>query len=545
MRKLGRRIRRHPLTLLIAVLGMLALAAGSTSALVAPSESTGVSSLPVRVNAVLSPESRENTSVIVQNNSAKSTTIVMDFYTPAGVLIPLASQIHADVAAWSTRTFTQSLNQGLLPGFRGVGVLSSEQPLNALLLREVMSPGEIRSYAIHNAYAESGERVALPFVANQLMEGELGEILNTRFSIANAGLEVACVTITYKMVPGRGQTAANGSTTFIHSPGPSDVCPEGGIAIAVSGQLTIAPESSEMTSAISPWTTNSLMSVIIDSTQPVTVVADIFRGDDHSAQLGSYNGFVVSESESTQDDISKRMIIPLSQKLVNDYWTELAITNPWNVTASATITYLGKVTEDAERNVELAFDITVPAGSGITHSVLDSEDIPDGFIGWATVTADLPLAVVILRSKAAGSGDIHSYSAANGVPWEKASTTAKFPLIFRNAHAEGGAKGDNSWVSIAVEDGGTANIRLVSVNNPTSGAKGCGTLKLYQTTVTVSGSFFFDQGAEDKHKTGLGATPECLTGGMAIMSDKPIVALGGFTSDRHNGDNDALYNAFR
>ncbi len=541
MSNLGRRIRPHPMALLIAVLALGALAVGSADALVRPPHS---SSLPYRINAALSPDSRENTSVIVQNNSSRPTTIVMDFYTPPGVMIPLASQIHTDVPGWSTRTFAQALNQGLLPGFRGVGVLSSDQPLNALLLREVTGPEAGRSYSIHNADAGSGVRVALPYVANQLAEGDDGSILNTRFSIANASLEVACVTITYQLMPGRGSASAVGGTSVVSSPS-SDVCPEGGHEIAPAGQLTLAPGSGDMVLGMPASTVNSLMSVIIDSTKPVTVAADIYRGDSGSAQLGSYDGFLVAGSGSSQDDISRRVILPLAQKMAGGYWTEFAITNPWNQPVSGTIVYEGKVAGQAGSEVEVTIDIEVPAGGGITHSVLDSEALPAGFTGWATVRADEPVAVLLLRAKSGSSGTEHSYAAANGVPWGRASTSAKFPLIFRNAHGEGDARGYNSWLSIAVEDGGTANIRIVAVNNPTSGAEGCEILQLYQTSFTITGSALFDQGSSDRKLTGLDARPECLTGGMAITSDKPIVAIGGVTSDLQSGDNDGLYNAFR
>lgn len=541
----GQRIRSRPLALLIAAFALLALAAGSASALVGPGEPRHDSKLPFQVNAALSPGSSENTSVIVQNNSRKSATIVMDFYTPGGVLIPLASQIHTDVPAWGTLTLDQALNQGLLPGFRGVGVISSDQPLNALLLREVVGADNVRSYAIHNAHAGSGVRVALPYVANQLAEGNSGATINTRFSIANAGLEVACVTITYEPLPGRGATAAGGGATLVASGVPSESCPDGGLAVPVAGQLTLAPESGDMAVAMPAGTVNSLMSVMIDSTQPVTVAADIYRGDSGSARLGSYNGFVVMADGSAEDDVSRQMVMPLAQKTADGYWTEFAIANPWNETVRGSIDYSGTVAGGANREVTLTVDFELPAGGGVTHSVLDSGDLPTGFTGWALVEADLPVAALLLRGKTAGSGSGHSYSAANGAPSEGTSTSAKFPLVFRNAHGEGAARGYNSWVSVAVADGGTATLRIIAVNNPNSGAEGCETLQLYRTTFTITGSFLFDQGSSDESATGLGDLPECLTGGMAITSDRPIAAIGGVTSDLETGDNDGLYNAFQ
>ena len=88
-------------------------------------------------------------------------------------------------------------------------------------------------------------------------------------------------------------------------------------------------------------------------------------------------------------------------------------------------------------------------------------------------------------------------------------------------------------------------MRIVAVNNPPdSGAEGCESLRLYRTTLTITGSYFFDQASDDEDETGLGDVPACMFGAMAITSDKPIAAIGGVTSDLEVGDNDGMYNAF-
>ena len=544
MSRLGRRIRSHTAALLIGLVALSALAAAGASASMRAEEP----SPEPRAAAALAPGSRENTSVIVQNNSPAPATIVMDFSTPAGAPITLARKTEADTPAWSTRTFAQELNTGLLPGFRGVGALSSDQPMNALLTREVRGPEDLRSYSIHNAHADNGTQVILPFVANQLREGEGEGVLNTRFSIANAGRRVACVTITYTLVPGRGATPANGTSTIVSGGAPGEDCPEGGKAIAVAGQLTLAPEPGTVAVAMPTGTVNALMNVRIESTQPVAVAADIYRGGDGGAQLASYNGFVLGAEGSEDDDLSERVIMPLAQKRADGYWTEYAIANPWDEAVEASVVYEGAAA-GGER-VEVTVALTVPPRGSVTHSVFESEALPEGFTGWALVKADRPVAALLLRGGAGGSGAgaeaDHSYAAANGVPRERATTNARFPLIFRNAGGEGTAKGVNSWVSVAVADGGTATVRLITVGAPSPDGRECGGgTAFYQTSVTITGSFLFDQGSATRGRTGLGATPRCLAGGMAIMSDAPIAAIGGVTSDLHAGDNDGLYNAFR
>ena len=116
----------------------------------------------VQVLPSLLPNSKENTSVIAQNNGSAAATIVMDIYTPAGVLVPSASIPFSNVPPGATRVFAQAINSGLVQGFRGVGVISSDQPINALLVRDIEQQGTgTKSYSIHNAYATGGTKLAL------------------------------------------------------------------------------------------------------------------------------------------------------------------------------------------------------------------------------------------------------------------------------------------------------------------------------------------------------------------------------------------------
>ena len=70
------------------------------------------------------------------------------------------------------------------------------------------------------------------------------------------------------------------------------------------------------------------MSVFIDSSQPITVAADIYRGDDGSAQLGSYNGFAVIRDGSNEDDVGRHVILPLAQKTADGFWDAIRHRQP-------------------------------------------------------------------------------------------------------------------------------------------------------------------------------------------------------------------------
>ena len=323
------RVRPRALALLLAALLLIPLAAGSANAALNPHEPARGTNLRFHVNTSLLPQSKENTNVIAQNDGDGLAMIVMDFYTPGGVLIAAASQVSTDVPPAGTRTFVQAFNEGLVPGFRGVGVLSSNQPLNALLVRDIVGPGGVKSYSIHNAHPSGGRQVALPYVANSLVEAESGDVINTRFAIANASQSMACVTIVYAFTPGKGAVGANGRPALVGRPGPSPSCPAGGHPIAVGGQLTLAPDTVDGARPMPPETANTLMAVTVASTRPVTVAADIYRRHPDGKQLASYDGFVVGDENSRRDDVSTRMILPLSLKTVDGYWSEYALMNPW------------------------------------------------------------------------------------------------------------------------------------------------------------------------------------------------------------------------
>ncbi|MCC7364047.1 MAG: hypothetical protein IT303_06715 [Dehalococcoidia bacterium] len=521
-----------------AALGALALAAvvaqdaGAKSGL---RDNLTAEKLPYnQVLPALLPNSKENTSVIAQNNGTAAATIAMDIYTPQGVLVPSASKVETNVPPGGTRTFAQAINTGLTPGFRGVGVLSSDQPINALLVRDIEQAGTGRkSYSIHNAYPTGGSVVTLPYISNNL-----DNTYNTRFAIANTGSATACVTIAYAYVGGGGTTDAGTGGSGCAT----------GHPIPVGGQIAFGPQTvtAEATQAMPAATAGRLMAATVTSTgAPVTVGVDAYLTSG-PRKLGSYDGFIVDTGSPASDDLGTTISIPLALKL-DGYYSQVLMSNPNGTAANATITYR------SQGGQTYTVNRTIPANGTANHSVYEADGgIPEGFIGAATITSDQPIAAVLFRAKMTAPGsyiDEDLYTAVNGVPTDRATTTAKLPLIFRRAYgnnatceAQGALCGYNSWVSITVPGGGTANVTLTTINDPTSAAPGCSGAATYTTTFAVTGSFVFYQNANSNN--GLGANPACLWGGMTVTSDVPVIAIADVTTDLQPGDNDGLYNAF-
>lgn len=537
-----RRIRIRPRALLAALALLLLAAAGSAAAVDGPSAPDGGERLLPHVFPALLADSVENTSVIAQNDGEAPSVMVMDFHTPAGVLIPAASQVFTDVPRGGSRTFAHALNGGLVPNFRGVGALSSDQPMNALLAREITGPDGQRSYSLHTASARGGTRVVLPYVANRLEDVVEGDKVNTRLAIANASERTACVQLTYAFFPGRGKVGPEGQRTVRHSwPRPRDVdCRDRGFAIPPNGQITFAPTRVDGALPMPAQARNTLAAVTIDSTEMITVAADVYHRD--GPRLAAYDGFLVGTHDSDTDDVSTHMVLPIALKTADGLWTEYALANPWPRPTTARITYRGMV---GEARTTVTVDVEVPAGGARGHSMFDLADLPTSFRGSAVVESSQPLAVVLLRGKMTEAGSFEHeppYAAVNGVPADRASREAKLPLIARNAGGGDDRDGLSTSVSVAVAGGGTANLRIRAENDPSAGCGDAATV--YTTTVTVRGSMTLDQGSDDPRLNGLNAVPDCLRGGMTITSDREIVVVAGVTSDLGAGDNDALYNAF-
>ena len=485
----------------------------------------------------LLPNSKENTSVIAQNNGNANATIAMDIFTPAGLLIPSASRVETNVPPGGTRTFAQAINTGLAPGFRGVGQLSSDQPINALLARDIEQNGTGRkAYSLHNSYGTGANTISLPYIANAL-DG----VYNTRFAIANTGTATACVSIAYAFAGGGGVT---------DSPAGQSGCTSG-YAVPVGGQVAFGPQAvaAEATLAMPGGTFNRLMAATITSTgAPVTVAVDAYLTNSSARKLGSYDGFVFNGVASTTDDLGTSVVIPLAIKL-DGFYTQILMSNPNGTAANATITYR------SQGGQTFTVNRSIPANGTASHSVYEGDGgIPEGFVGAATIASDQPIAAVLFRAKMTFPGsfvDEDLYTAVNGVPTDRASTVAKAPLIFRraygnNATCDGSSVncGYNSWVSVTVLGGGTANLTLTTVGDTTTGAPGCTNPGPFTSSKQITGSFVFYQNLNNVADNGLGSNPSCLFGGMVITSDQPIIAIADVTNDLAPGDNDGLYNLF-
>ena len=489
------------------------------------------------------PTGKENTVVIVQNAGNAAADIALDIYTPAGVLVPAASKVSIGVLPGATTQFPQAVNEGLVAGFRGVGVISSNQPVNALEVRDILAATatNAKSYSIANATADGGSTLAMPILFNQLLTADW----NSRISLVNVGSTPACIVFTFYLLPNTGgATGANPATVVDNGPG----CLGGtGYTVNAGAQLTMSPEAGDTPFPGNTFN-NQMAGVAVvrnaSASNNVAAIVDVYRSDGNRL-FGSYNALTYDPANPSQDDVGTDIAAPIAMKSMSGFYTVIGVMNMGMAAAAVNIEYSGNLADGtgaaSQVNVGLgnvdtaAFHSTYAAGT----------NVQTGFIGSARVTSAQPLAVVVIRGKltAAGSGvNEAAYAAVNGVPTDRATTQWRGPLYFRRFAPGGpGTFGYNSWVQVQVADGTTAQVTLRFVGDPTSGCP----IGPYEATFPVAGSKVFLANANADNGFPAGNAPSCFFGGLSVTADKDVIVITQVGADKFpGGDSEAVTNSF-
>jgi hypothetical protein len=497
------------------------------------------------------PSGNENTSIIVQNVGNAAATFVADYYNPNGTLVA-ASQTQENVPPGGTRTFAQALNQGLPTGYRGLAVINSTQPINTLLVRDILNAQGLKSYSIANAYSSGGKKLAIPIAFNELLDGGSW---NSRISVVNTGTIIACIRVTYYLTPGAGGATGNNPATVVDSPVGQPGCTNG-YALAAGGQITFGRAGTGVTQFPAGTFNNqmaALIEVLNNGDNGVTANVDIYRSDGNRL-LGSYNAFIINEAAPATDDVGTDVVIPIAMKHHTGFYTVIGILNVGGAATNVTIRYQGVDTANNDAPVDVTVNLNNVSGVAFNSTYeANADGIPPGFVGYARVTTSgQPVAAVVIRGKQTTyrSGVTEDlYTAVNGVPVDRADTAWNLPLIFRRISASiPNFFGFNSWIQVQVADGSTAQVTLTFVGDAASAsAEGCNaSAGQWQGVHQVTGSKVFYMNLNSGADNGFGGvTPACFWGGAQVTANKPIIVIANVTSDLFAGsDNDGIYNGF-
>jgi len=464
----------------------------------------------------------ENSSFWVQNAGLFSASVIVDYYDPDGLRV--AQDSVDDLAPGASTLFDQAQQPELPSGFAGSAVITADQPIKSVVLKSI---GERPSLSLgaDNGLSVGSSRVYLPLIYSRF--GPDGE-WNTRFAIQNVSTStIACVQMTY---------LSHDGTVAFSEPAVDAVadpqCPNGGQLLPAGG--TILRNQANMTEELPDQFEGSLIVETVSNAEEATPApllaanADIFSSQQPS--FASYKG--LGWDPSGTGDLSTAVLVPLVFKNFGE-------TTAWNTKLAISTADPGQSTEVS---VTYCCDERLPEPDGslrktyvveastVIDQALEAE-LPDGFVGSATITGGQLLAVV--QTMASAVPGKASFGAFVGIPQSTASIKVWLPVVYKNSGWKGplnAAAGWNSWFRVQVADGDTANIQVTYYSNELVGDS-------LSFSDTVTDSKIFDQ-----HTDAL--LPEDFEGAAVVTSDEPIAVVEGITSDAYQGDADALFAGF-
>jgi hypothetical protein len=268
--------------------------------------------------------------------------------------------------------------------------------------------------------------------------------------------------------------------------------------VATTVDDTIAVDSSNTYFPIDGLTAGFSGSAVISSDQPVVAISNMLLTESGGTTYGfggaSYGGFESGASSAS---------LPLIMKGNANYSTWFNVQNTGSADTTVTVTYSNGATEGA----------TIPAGAAYTFVQDDNGDLPDGFVGSATVDGGgQPIAASVVEL---GPTTVFAYNGFTG-----GSTEVVMPLV--NANNYGYVTG------IQIQNAGDTDTDVTVAYTPSSSGTAC----TEQRTIAAGASATFALYVF----TYSGSAPlaeDCVMGeqfvGSAAVSansaDQPLVAI--------------------
>jgi hypothetical protein len=471
----------------------------------------------------------ENSWIRVQNVGAISANVNVVFYDEQGREVGHDACPSATCPAlppgggW---TFFQGQQPQLPRGYRGSAVVESDQPVVALVAKDVWRDGRFAIGGDTTTTTNGGPTIYLPLTANA--DGP-GRDWNGRFAVQNLGATVACVTITY---------LSNYADAAIHydpyrpgtrNPPRQQGCPEGGRPIAVGGTLFRGPGDmgvpQAFTGSVRIQTHENAQG---DAATAQTITASAESYNSNTKHFASYRA--VDERE-----LSRTALLPLVDREVgpsNGWSTHFQIVNRDPAQpARVTLQFEGFDVEGGMRFISTSNTFTVNAArmcfqdrDDFANCLAPNDRLPRSFVGTARLTSSQPIAVIVNR----GAYYDDTFTNYRAFRPEDGAARVLLPVLNKNYGPANGRAGWNSWFRVLVADGGGANvcIRYVGFDLPGGEQRYC---RAVNREFTV---FQFNEPM----------LPNGFAGTAVLEADRPIVALANIYTDVFIGDTNVLYN---
>ena len=515
------------------VLKLSLLFACITFAVVAAAGDRGVADA-----TVLGPYSfgAENSWIRIQNIGDANANVEIDYVDEQGQIVGrdfCPSPTCPPMYPGSGWTFFQRDNPSLPRGFQGSAIVTTDQPVVALLAKDIFN-GPLFSIAGDTmAQGAGSHRIYLPLTAKR--DGP-GASWNGRFAIQNMSDTVtACVTITYMSNYADAEVAwdpyrppsSGGPSSGPRLPG----CPEGGMPLAPRGTIFRTIDDMVVPDGFTG-------SVRVDlhrnasgqgpNQQFITATAETWNSD--SSIFASYRG--LDESE-----LGREIVLPLIDREVgpsNSYTTHFQIVNKDpSRPAEVTLRFDGyDLGQDPPELISKTNTLTVQAArlcfqhrEDFANCLAAGDALPFNFVGTVRLTSTEPLGVIVNRSTWLSD----TFTNYRGIRPEDGARRVLLPVLNKNYDpSQTPFAGWNSWFRVMVADGGTATVRVTYYGFDLPG----GSLSY---TREVDREFTVFQYLEQM-------LPDGFAGTAIIEADRPIVAVANLFTDAFAGDPDLLYN---
>jgi hypothetical protein len=473
----------------------------------------------------------ENSWIRVQNIGQGEADVEVNYFNEQGNLAgkdTCPSTACPALFAGSGWTFFQRDNPALPAGFAGSAVVSTDQPVVALLAKDVFRAGSFSIAGDTVITGPGSHRLFLPVTAKR--DGPAGD-WNGRFAIQNMSDTVtACVTLTYlsnytddevAWDPYRPPSTGKPQAAL---PG----CPNGGMPLAPRGTIFRTPDSMVVTDRFTG-------SVRVDlhtngsnqgpDRQFISATADSWNSN--LSSFGSYRGF-------DEGELGTAIILPLVDRQVgpaNSYSTRFTLVNKTpSRPARVTLRFDGFDLGNGGAAVSFSNSFDLKAARMCfqdrddgANCLKDGEKLPWNFVGTARITSTEPLAAVVDR----GTFLNETFTNYRGIRPQDGASRVLLPVLNKNYGPTGAANGWNSWFRVMVADGGSANVTVRYYGLDLPGGS-------VSYTRAVEREFTVFQFNE--------ALPDGFAGTAIIEADRPIVALANLYTDVFSGDADLLYN---
>lgn len=488
-------------------------------------------SRPPRADAVQSAAfsfGEENSWIRVQNIGLTDASVTVSYFNEAGQQIAqdaCPSGGCGPLGPGQGWTFFQRDNPNLPAGYKGSGVVESDQPIVALQAKDVRRNGAFMIDGNTTTIASGSYKMYLPLIANR--DGPQND-WNGRFAVQNLSDTVtACVGLTYLSNSTDGEIAWDPYRPGTNGPRQAG-CPNGGRPLAPRGTLFRDPDNfgvpANFTGSVRIETYKNAQNIPPEQ-QLLTATADTWNS--------LYSPFA-SYRALDQNEMSTTVLLPLVDREVgpfNGYSTRFQIENKDPARpAQVTIRFEGFDLNNGGTFVARQNTLTVNGArlcfqdrDDFANCLAPGDALPRNFVGTARLTSTQPIGAIVSRSTRFAD----TFTDYRGFRPEDGATRVLLPVLNKNFGPVGAARGWNSWFRVLVADGGTANVRIRYLGLDLPGGE-------VSYSVTAQREFTVFQFNDP--------LPDGFAGTAILESDRPIVALANLSTDVFYGDTDMTYN---